>query len=413
MPLLMSRHSGPAPAVAPVIHAFAGAIAALLISTSIATAETLTVEAQGTGPSRSDAISAALTAAVEQVSGLKIEARAEVQQEFKSAATGSSDRSVTLQESQQTAVKRAAGGVVKSYEIISVGSNNSTFDAVLSVNIERYNAPGLATQDRRRIVVALPQNLAELSPPEIATLRDALEAYFIQTRRFSVLDRQNDSAYRSEIELLQSRDVPVTETMRLGQVIGTDYVLLTKVRRFETATEVTILPITNQRANRNTASAAADFSILEVATRQVKWAGQAVLETSVDRAGALHAFASRIGGLVLNDIYPLRVVQILRPNSVVINQGADTIKIGQIFSANRLGDMDVDPYTKEPLGRTETRVGAIQITRVDPKLSYGDLISGALPDDGVDIILREQNGTEPQTLSAPTTNANTGPRPRW
>lgn len=389
-----------------------GIFLATVCAASQVRAETISVESQSEGTSRANAISAALVAALEQASGVQIEAQSSLRQELASAANGEA-RSVSLSENQQVAVRRQTGGVIKNYDVVSVEPSGNGYTAVLKVNIERYSAPGLPTQDRRRIVIAPPVNLAGLQPTEVVALRDALETFLTQTRRFAVLDRQNEATYRTEMELLRGPDVPISETVRIGQVIGADYVLRTKVRKIETVTQEQVLPITGEKVVRRSTQAVADFMILEIASRQVKWAGQVAHESSADRATELGLLAKELGGKVVSGIYPLRVVQVLAPNSVVVNQGGDTIKVGQTFSANRLGEMAVDPYTKEPLGPVEIPVGTVRISRVDPKLSYGDLISGSLPTEFADLILRPLLSVPTGGSAAPAVDANQGIRPKW
>jgi hypothetical protein len=227
-----------------------------LVSMAVVTqvrSETIVVEAQGRGPSRSDAISSALVAAVEQASGLQIEANSVLRQELSSISNGAESKH-NLTGTHQMEVLRHTGGIVKSYEIISVESaTDGSFNALLRVDIQRYSSPGLQTQDRRRIVVALPLNLASAEPSELAVMRDALNSYLVQTRRFAVLDRENDATYRKEMELLESPDVPLAETVRIGQVIGADYILLSKIRELEAASDDQALPITGRKVSRNRA----------------------------------------------------------------------------------------------------------------------------------------------------------------
>ena len=95
----------------------------------------------------------------------------------------------------------------------------------------------------------------------------------------------------------------------------------------------------------------------------------------------------------------------------MINQGGDTLKVGQDFIANMVGEPVIDPYTKEPLGRAEIPIGTVRISRVDPKLSYGELVSGTLPEGDVEIILRPMPPNQPS--SGPRLNSNMGTRPKW
>ena len=393
---------------------FTATVAAVLTGAVITSghAETLTVTSFGIGQTPQAAIDKALEQAVEQVTGVKLQVARGLSESVVSVDGGDRGGSRVTEAFQQEA-RQQAGGIVKSFDIVSVELTSDSFVARLNVGVERYAPPGLPTQDRRRIIVAPPVNLANLAPSETAVLRDALEAYLVQTRRFAILDRQNDSAYRSEMELLKSPDVPISEAARIGQVIGADYVLLTKMRQLESTTQEAVLPITGQRESRTSSRATADFVVVEIGDRQVKWAGQVVNQTAGDRDAALRSLASQLGENVVSDIYPLRVIQVVAPNSLVIDQGADTIRVGQTFSANLLGEMALDPYTKEPLGRIEKPIGTVKISRVDPKLSYGEMIAGSLPTGDFEIVLRSQ--TPPSETHSDRTggDTNSGPRPRW
>ena len=194
-------------------------------------------------------------------------------------------------------------------------------------------------------------------------------------------------------------------------MIGTDYVLRTKIRKIETLVQEQILPITNEKVLRRKSQSVADFIVLDIASRQVKWAGQVIHDSDADRSEELKRLAEEIGNKVVSGIYPLRVIQVIGPNTVVVNQGADTIKVGQTFSANRLGEMAIDPYTKEPLGQAEIPVATVRISRVDPKLSYGDLLSGSLPAETGDLILRPTASAIQPSIAVPA--GTQGAQPKW
>ena len=269
-------------------------------------AETLTVSSFGIGHTRQDAVDKALIQAIEQVTGVKLRADRAISESIVSTGDGRAGNTSRITEAFQQDARQQSGGAIKTFDIVSVDPEGDGFIAHLNVSIERYEAPGSPTQDRRRIVVALPGNLGGLAPSEEALLRDALDGYLVQTRRFAVLDRENDAAYQAEMEMLKGPDVAVSETARIGQVIGADYVLITKVRQLDSSVQETVLPITGQHVSRQNTRTTADFVIIEIATRQMKWAGQIVSEITGDRESALRVLASQVGEKVVSDIYPLK-----------------------------------------------------------------------------------------------------------
>lgn len=396
--------------LANVILALTLVVGALAHETS---AETLTVSSSAMGQTERAAIDNALVQAVEQATGVKLEAERASAAAIATKSTPDNSISTQIEESFQEKLHQKTGGIIKGFDVQSVVRNNDGYTARLIVNIERFKPPGLPTQERRRIVVAAPINLAGLTNDEIDRLRAALNAYLIQTRRFAVLDRQNDAAYRSEMDLLKSPDAAAAEAARTAQVLGADYVLLAKVRKLQTVEQEKVLPITDQHVRREVSSIDADFVIVDIATRQLKWAGQIVDERQESRTKALEFLARKIGEEVVGAIYPLRVIQTIPPRIMVINQGADTIKVGQSFTANRLGDMAYDTYTKEPLGRAEYPIGTVTIDRVDPKLSYGRLMNGDLPAGDVEIVLRSTTSANADEHATGVHQITSEPQPKW
>src|SRR5271165_5896657 len=98
--LYLARHRS---STAKRIQLATAVVFAVLSASYSARAEMATVDAEGQGKSRQEAVAAALVSAVEQVSGVKIEGSSSLQQELSSSATSES-KSVELNELQQQAV---------------------------------------------------------------------------------------------------------------------------------------------------------------------------------------------------------------------------------------------------------------------------------------------------------------------
>lgn len=390
---------------------FAALISFLFSSLGAALAEEVPVEVTGEGVSRQDAIVAGLASAVEQVSGLKIESSSAMRVELESF-TSSKGNENTLAEQQQREVSRQSGGFVKSYSILSE-EKESTFTVKLKVVVERFNAPGLPTQDRRRIIVVNPYDLTGRAGPNATILRERLTSYLVQSRRFAVLDRDNDPVFKREINLLRGPDVPVQETVRIGQVLGTDYIVLLKIRAFETQTQSQTVRLTGKTIETKTSKIGLDYSVFEVATRQIKWTGHFADPQELDLSQALDQASTRVGEDILNAIYPLLILQSNANGTVVINQGGETLRVGQQLAAYRLGEPMIDPYTNEPLDRAEAPAGRVVIERVDPKLSYGRIVGAASLSGEGDLILRKMTGGTAPDVSPTSPSQSTGNKPKW
>jgi curli biogenesis system outer membrane secretion channel CsgG len=199
-----------------------------------------------------------------------------------------------LTERTQSDITRQTKGVVRSYRILEVDQDGPDhYIAHLSVTIEKFRAKGLGNGSRRRIAVTAfnePNGDGRLS----AMLRDRITAALAQSRRFAVVDRANDRAYEEEMAALA--DAPVTECVRLGQVIGADYVVVGAIRRAGVSRHAETIELTGERIESAASAIEADFQVLEIATRQIKWASTVRLAEGGDEFSKMvERVALRIG----------------------------------------------------------------------------------------------------------------------
>jgi curli biogenesis system outer membrane secretion channel CsgG len=363
----------------------------------VAWGEAVHVEAQGAGSTRDAAIAGALASAIQQATGVTIDVAQVSSTVAASVATDTTHDTVMVQATQD-AIRRTAGGTVRSYRIISLdAADEGGFVAEVAVDVEVFKAKGLGNDTRRRIAVATFSTPGAQAGATADLLRDRIAAHLTQARRFAVVDRSQDPAYAQEMQLPQSGDTPLTERARLGQVIGADYVVTGKLRQTAATRTDSLIGLTGEVVTSTTAgSAEADYQVIEIATRQIKWAGTARISGS----GAIDQVSTKIADEITQTIYPMRLIRFEDPTNLVINQGGDSLRPGQRFRAMLMGETMIDPYTHESLGEVEQQAGVVEIKRVDAKLSYARLVSGHLPASGgndVQIVLRP---------SAPAATAN-------
>ena len=362
-------------------------------------ADVIQIDVEASGATREEAITASLTSAIEQVTGVSVKSASVSIQKYES--TSSSTTTINLSEASQKDIRKASGGVVQNYRVLKMDPENSHYVAKVSVTVEVFEPVGINPDSRRKVAVlgfsgdgGNPHSLGEV-------FRQKLVNYLTQTRRFAVLDRSNVEAFNDEKSFLQSDNVPITERVKLGQALGADYVIVGKLRNTATRTVDQEIAITGQRQRRFEATGEADYSVLDIATRQVKWAGSihtkaASLDEGPDSgmSALLEQLAALAGDNITQNIYPMRIIKAEDPDDLVINQGGITVTPGERLQAMRLGSDLVDPYTKESLGRKETPIAVIEITRVTAKLSYGKLVSGDTSQNLMDSVLRRNTGQD-------------------
>lgn len=380
------------------------AIIALLIGalSCRAIAASVDVEADGSGQSREAALADALTEAIQQVTGVAVNATQQMRTAISENA-GAAGSSVTLNEASQAEIGQVSHGVVRSYRIINAVQDGAEYRVHLSVTIEKFEPKGLGYENRRRIAVAEFGSPAA-SPALSAALRDRLTDALTQSRRFAVLDRANEAAYSREMAVLAN--APLADRVRAGQVVGADYVVVGTIRQAGVSRSDRTVELTGERVHSASSAIEVDVQVIEIATRQVKWGdtvrvsgGGESLDGLVDRA------AARIAAGITQTIYPMRLIKFDDPAELVIDQGGDGVHAGERLRAMLLGQQLVDPYTKEPLGQAEREVGVVEVLRVDPKLSYAKLVSGRLPPAGSEVVLRAASNPSRRAASAARPNA--------
>lgn len=372
----------------------------LICLAGAAFAQPVEVEAEGTGNNREQAVARAVLSAVQQVNGVSIQADTVMAQATAQIATNDGSR-VELSAEVRASIQQQGGGTVRSYRILSVERDETgSYVAKVWVQVERFRSTTTAGDTRRRLVVS--EFLDEQRRPSEfgRQLREALLQHLTQSRRFAILDRDANSAYEQEMALLQ-RSAPLVEQVRVGQVLGADFIVVGTIRGVGAQRSEQQLSLTGETVVRTSARGAFDFQVLEIATRQVRWAGSASAASGGDLRRVLEDIATRVGRDISQTIYPLRVIRAEAPGEIILNQGGVTVSVGQRFRLMVLGDELRDPYTNESLGQVERDLGEIEIQRVDPRLSYAKLVSGRLPPGGSEALVRPSPPSAPRPASQP------------
>lgn len=334
-------------------------------------AEEVTRQVTGYGQTIQDAINNGLSQAIEQQFGLQFDATTvqELVVTFNNEGTDFVEQSGSVS-------SRKVKGNISGYDTHSQQCTSNSCEVVLSVRLYDYSAPGLPTDSRRKIAVLPFTGGKEFRKQVTRQVQDQL----VQSRRFAVLDRENEKAYQTEKSLWMSEDVPISEKARMGKVLGLDYILVGNIEKAKVSRWTTSIALTGEKQNHVRTVASVRYQIITVATRQVKWSDTvSVTLNSGSLDQAANVVSSRIAGEALNNIYPMRVVGI-SGNQIILNQGGKTVKAGSYFRIFALGENIIDPYTNESLGQDEYRIANVKVVRVTPKMSYAKVISGHISD---------------------------------
>ncbi len=283
------------------------------------------------------------------------------------------------------------------------------------VDVAQYRAP--EEQGRPKIVVSMPKTLARSYPvgdgrvhaeAVASAVRGRLSDILTQTKRFIVLDREFGSEMQAEIDHINSGNVRVQDSARLGQQLATDLILIPTVERFEYVRSVRQLRMSDRELVSYSGGGRITLRLLNAATGEVVMsdsfehklasADPSTMPRVIDGASMvaemMDSLAGQIGSAVVAEIFPVTVVSV-EGDQVVLSQGGESLQTGQHWKAVYLGEEIKDPQTGRSLGRHEIPLGTIRIDRVSQRTSYGTLTEGlealaSRPFQPGGIVLREK-----------------------
>jgi TolB-like protein len=348
--------------------------------------EFVNVETKGVGDSLQEAVNAAVAEAVGRVNGKSVAATNAINKITKSASDGKT-KSFQSSTAMQRQFNEATNGVVDSYKVLTE-TQNARGQYVVTVNA-RIAKLKLSKSASRLKIAVIPFSGSDTFARNFS---NALVSKLVGSRRFTVLDRQNMAAIAGERAVATTNALtPVSELARLGSTLTADYIIVGQVEDVDSQIREVYFPTIEKTFKIPEGKATVNFKIIDVATSQVKFADNSMLgfdresfekamgagmRPNADIAMAEIASAT-IGSQILDAIYPIMVVAVNR-GVLTLNQGGDLVEAGAIYGVYERGPKVFDPYTKESLGRSESKVGELKVERVTPKMSSASLFKGNL-----------------------------------
>ncbi|MGF6419660.1 curli biogenesis system outer membrane secretion channel CsgG [Stenotrophomonas sp. AN71] len=357
------------------------------------------------------------------------------------ASDGSGSASASYKESYEEKINVDAKRGASSFDSdVTHRSMRSYWKVRVRAQIAQYRAPD--EQGKPKIVVALPRTKAgsyavgdgRVSADEVAdAIRARLSDTLTQTQRFIVLDREFGDELQAEIDHINSGNVRLQDTARVGQQLATDLILIPTIERFEYPRSVRNLRMSDRQVTSYSGGGRITLRLINATTGQVVMSdsfdhqlastGPSTLPRVVNgrnmAAAMMESLSGQIGTTIVTTLFPVSVVSV-DGDQVVLSQGGETLQAGQRWQAVRLGEELKDPQTGRSLGRSEHPCCTIRIDRVAAQTSYGTL------EDGVDamrggfrpgqIELRQKLGSKPAAgataSAAPAAAARPAAKPK-
>ncbi len=370
---------------------------------SLADELTTVIEVEGFGVSQNEAVQNGLIQAVKQTKGVSIRAREVLVKNIREkniSENTNNTHHVEIDALSSNSIKEATKGLVNEYRIINTDEvSPGEWKVTLEVKMSRYKTPGISPDSRRRIAV-IPFRCTKsfynvggsISCHEISRqFTQKLVTEITQSRKFTVLDREYIEEFLHERNIVLSADAPISEQMKAGEVLGVDYLLIGTISEAGIRRTPYRIQISGESGYDYSASFVADYRIIVMATRQIKWADSVTLSPGDEairrmapglhsdqiRQGLLNRASKLIIDKALANIYPLRVAQVEPDGQIILNQGGKTVSRGDVFNVFTEGNKVFDPYTRESLGSSESWIATVRVSRVIAKMSFAKVIKGS------------------------------------
>ncbi len=388
----------------------------LLLSSSFGSrVEIKEVRSTGQGSKLREAIDNALVRAVKQVNGVTVSSNAEAvicsSDIFVSSDNNESFLNTNMEDYRKT-IRTSTDGHVAGFDIISQNNDSGIYEVEIMARIPVFVHDGTNPHLRKKIIV-LPfrtdRTCFELNGDKVSsskvvdTLAAKLVSEITHTRRFSVLDRKFTREYIDEKEMILMGDVIPVDKEKLNQVLSTGYILTGEISEFMYTYTKEYNEWTKATIEKHYVSACCDYSIIDFATRQVKWAGSLNLELNENDleysnysnftiVSLLNYITEKMADEITIDsiesIFPPRVIDVTQDGRVVLNIGGRAVDNGDVYDVYSAGKEYFDPYTGESLGKSEKWIAKIMIINNTSKMSYANVIEGNLKDLTVGDICR-------------------------
>ena len=352
----------------------------------------VTVNAQGYGATKAEALADAVVNGIAQVNGEAVASS----MKMKTKDFASSDGTETSSRSIEESISRKTKGVVRSWRQIElVASGAGDYNASVEVNVVVLKK----SVQLSRIKIAVVPPSGDRTEATRA-LNEELTNLLTSSRKFAIMDRRNEGAIASQLDRIREGG-SIEDQVRLTGEVAPDVIAVTGAR------------ITSGSGSKRYAEAT--LEIIDYASRQVKFAAKKRLplkagnDTSNRRRIAM--LAKGLSRAVLETMYPPTIVG-AGDGFVTIAQGSDFFAVGDKLVVKKMGAALKDPHTDEFLGYDQSDIGTAVIVFVDKRISRAK-VDGTPAFDNIGIVNRAyqvaRTGQSSGNFFAELTAPGTGP----
>lgn len=241
-------------------------------------------------------------------------------------------------------------------------------------------------------------------------VEEDLNSRFVQTGKFTVLDRKNDAGIDKELaRITGDANASPKDIIRLNRKLATDYLLLGEVF-FHSIAAPEKNPFTGMPLPQGSAVfAEVKYRLVHAPTGRIRCADSVRLDISMFQARDVRGIVTAstdMASLAIVDAVVARTLPFEIVGStgdlVVIGEGGKALVPGERLLVFALGEPIKDTRTGEALDQLETYVGKVEVIDVKEKTSYARILEGDLRSMPVGSRLRRYaSEMEPQQAPEP------------
>ena len=344
------------------------------------------IQAKGKAANYEDALKKALKEAISKVNGVTLKTQSVLETIDKSLTTNEGS-SASLGRDLKEKISEKSGGSIKSFDILKEYKDANGLQVVeIKATVAKYKLSKTANR-KRMAIVPFRINLNEISIFGKSGFDDAdnlkkyinqeFTNYFVQTRKFTILDREFDKEIAAELMNLDN-SVKIEDQVKIGQKLFADYIIVGRLD-FLVLEKIEKKFLTSDKIlKKEIGTLNFSYRVIDVPTGQIKYSSKVALEVDIKKQTQpipylFNLTAQEAGLEIMYAIYPI-LVEKIEDDLLYLGQGGNQIKIDDNFTIYERTDSKIkDTYTGETLGNVEKVVGKATIIDSNAKFSVAQI----------------------------------------
>ena len=344
------------------------------------------INAKGKAESYEIALKKALKEAISKVNGVTLKTESVLETIDKSLTTNEGS-SASLGRDLKEKISEKSGGSIKSFDILKEYEDANGLQVVeIRATVAKYKLSKTANR-KRMAIVPFRVNLNEISifgkrgfddaDNLIKFINQEFTNYFVQTRKFTILDREFDKEIAAELMNLDNSE-KIEDQVKIGQKLFADYIIVGRLD-FLVLEKIEKKFLTSDKIlKKEIGTLNFSYRVIDVPTGQIKYSSKVALEVDIKKQTQpipylFNLTAQKAGLEIMYAIYPI-LVEKIEDDLLYLGQGGNQIKVDDNFTIYERTDSKIkDTYTGETLGNVEKVVGKATIIDSNAKFSVAQI----------------------------------------